>query len=145
MTASESQRGSGDYDSLYESYLALLKQVDHLSTLLAGVSLMLYKKGTSVFEKGGPGDALFIVYEGKVKVQVPGMLFTKTVATLESGKIFGEMALVKDEPRSASVIAAEDSKIFVIMAASFRHVADQNPELKATLEKLIFKRQADVE
>lgn len=119
--------------------------MDHLATLLSGVSLVAYPKGTAVFSKGEPGRALFVVYEGEVAVKVPGLLFDKTVATLGSGKIFGEMALLKDEPRSATVAAATDAKVFVIMADAFRKIAEQNAELRTTLEKLVFKRSSNVE
>ncbi len=73
------------------------------------------KSGATVFEEGAPGDKFYIVLEGAVRISriVPGM-GEEALAVLRPGGYFGEMSLLDSHPRSATVIAHESLKCFVI-------------------------------
>lgn len=74
-----------------------------------------YATGDSVVEEGEEGDELFIVLTGKVRVHSGEAVYTE----LGQGQHFGEMALIDKAERSASVTAAEDSKLLSIKRREF--------------------------
>ena len=74
-----------------------------------------FARGTPVFAEGTPGDKLFVILSGSVRIsrQVPGM-GEEALAILKTGDYFGEMALIDDFPRSADAIAHESCKLLVL-------------------------------
>jgi CRP-like cAMP-binding protein len=82
-------------------------------------------QGDAIVTEGRGGVGFHLIMDGKAKV-VRG---SRTVATLGPGEFFGEMALVDDAPRSASVIADTDMETLVISKWEFRPMIRSNPEL----------------
>jgi CRP-like cAMP-binding protein len=76
---------------------------------------MRVAKGETVFFKGTIGSQMYVVLTGKVGV----FDNDKQIATLQTGDMFGEMALVNKEPRSATVSALEDSRLYVLSETTF--------------------------
>lgn len=76
--------------------------------------------GTRIFEYGQPGDKLYIILEGKVRIsrEVAGM-GEEALAVLGPGQVFGEMALLDEAPRSADALAHERCKLLVISKEAF--------------------------
>ncbi len=76
--------------------------------------------GTKLFQYGDPGDKLFIILEGKVRIsrEVAGM-GEEALAVLGKGEVFGEMALLDDSPRSADARAHERCRLLVITKDAF--------------------------
>jgi len=76
--------------------------------------------GTRIFRYGDPGDKLFIILEGKVRIsrEVAGM-GEEALAVLGAGELFGEMALLDESPRSADARAHERCKLLVIAKEAF--------------------------
>lgn len=74
-----------------------------------------YKKNDTVFSEGDAGDKFYLILDGAVRISrfVPGM-GEEALAVLRNGAYFGEMSLIDDAPRSASVIAHETTKLFEI-------------------------------
>jgi len=73
-------------------------------------------KGETVFFKGTTGDQMYVILGGKVGV-FDG---PKMVATLGVGETFGEMSLLNDEPRSATIVALEACHLFVLSENVFK-------------------------
>lgn len=76
--------------------------------------------GTRIFQFGDPGDKLFIIVEGKVRIsrEVAG-LGEEALAVLGPGEVFGEMALLDDATRSADALAHERCRLLVIKKDDF--------------------------
>jgi CRP/FNR family cyclic AMP-dependent transcriptional regulator len=76
-----------------------------------------------------PGDALFILASGRVKVVLYGESGREMILSTfrQPGEFFGEMSLLDDEPRSANVIAVEDSALYVLDRRSFNRCVQENP------------------
>jgi CRP-like cAMP-binding protein len=76
--------------------------------------------GTRLFQYGDPGDKLYIILEGKVRIsrEVGGM-GEEALAVLGAGEVFGEMALLDESPRSASALAHERCRLLVITKDAF--------------------------
>ena len=79
-----------------------------------------YAYGTKIFAYGDPGDKLYIVVEGKVRIfrEVGGM-GEEALAVLGTGEVFGEMSLLDESTRSAGALAHERCKLLVITKDAF--------------------------
>lgn len=117
-----------------------------MEKVLSCVLLYGYDKGEKVCRQGDPGDSCFVVRSGKLSVEIKtGMgIFSRKVAELGPGDIFGEMALLCRRPRSASVHCLEDTEVFVILADNFNAVVSQNPEFRAEMKRLAAERNFEL-
>ena len=86
-------------------------------------------KGDILFQKGATGNQMYVVLLGKVGV-VEGK---KVIATLATGDMFGEMALVTNEPRSATIVALEDSQLFVLSESTFERLMTKRVAIRLLL------------
>ncbi len=116
--------------------------IGQLEMILPYILLMRYTSGESVFNQGDVGDAFYILYDGSVKVRVNTFLFfSKPVADLGPGSFFGEMALLSSEPRNASIVAQETTRLFVLLSRDFQYVLKQNPEFAEEMRKIADQRK----
>lgn len=93
-----------------------------------------FKRGEVVFHQGDPGDALFIVASGVVKVVVPSEDGEEAIlATLRRGDFLGELALIDGAPRSASAIALEATEILTLPREQFRSLVASEPAIRDAL------------
>lgn len=73
-----------------------------------------FRAGEEIFRIGEPGSDAYIVQSGAVEVAAPSNGQKRVIARLERGEIFGEMSMIDDAPRSATVTALEDTELVVI-------------------------------
>lgn len=105
-----------------------------------------YPVGSVIVGQEDRGDSLYLVVEGRVKVVLYGETGREIIlSVLRPSEIFGEMSLLDNQPRSASVIALEPTRALVLERAAFvRHLADFPPTAIAILAELSRRlRQAD--
>jgi len=117
--------------------------LDQLSKAIPFILLFYYEDGETVFKAGADGDAFYIVCSGSVDVMVskwPMGLFPKTVATLQEGQFFGEMALFSKEKRNATVLANGKTKLFVLLKKEFDRFLNENPGFKEKVEQIVNRR-----
>ncbi|MCA1587730.1 MAG: cyclic nucleotide-binding domain-containing protein, partial [Chloroflexi bacterium] len=79
---------------------------------------------------------LYVILRGRVRVERTG---TK-VGELRAGDFFGELALIEDEPRSASVIAVEETECLLFLAWEFRSLLDEHPQIAAPIMRALIER-----
>lgn len=100
-----------------------------------------YPKGSVILFEDDPGDALYLVASGQVKVVLIGEDGREVIlSVLGEGAFFGEMALLDDEPRSAHVIAMEDSAVLALRREDFRARLRASPEVAIALLKELSRR-----
>ncbi|MCG3209151.1 MAG: Adaptive-response sensory-kinase SasA [Anaerolineae bacterium] len=88
-----------------------------------------YQSGDIIFKEGDPGNTMYIVWSGRVAV-VKGDFSAPTVLGSRGvGEVIGEMALLENEVRSASVIALENVRLLTITRESFERLLSQNPAM----------------
>ena len=93
-----------------------------------------YPKGSVILFEDDPGDALFIVRSGRVKVVLVAEDGREVIlGLLGPAEHFGELALIDDQPRSAHVIAMEESALLVLRREDFRRRVEQSPEVAWSL------------
>jgi CRP/FNR family cyclic AMP-dependent transcriptional regulator len=97
--------------------------------------------GTTLFVKGDPGTALFAVVSGTVKITVPSIDGREaTFNLLHAGDIFGEIALLDGQPRTADAIAATDCELMVIERRDFLSFVHGEPKVAMKLIELLCAR-----
>ncbi|MCH7886803.1 MAG: Crp/Fnr family transcriptional regulator [Candidatus Marinimicrobia bacterium] len=93
-----------------------------------------YKKGNIILFEEDPGDSLFIIKEGKVKITRLSEEGREVILSiLGEGEFFGEMSILDGESRSANVIALADSEVFVLKREEFINILTSNPQIAITL------------
>ena len=96
-----------------------------LLRVMQAVEVRQYKDGDVVIREGDKGDELFIVLDGKVRVQRGEQVLTH----LGQGEHVGEMALIRSVPRSATVVAAGDAELIAIRRADFFEILRKEHEV----------------
>ncbi len=100
-----------------------------------------YPKNSVILFEDDPGDALYIVSSGQVKVVLIGEDGREVILSfLGDGDFFGEMALIDDEPRSAHVIAMRDSHLLVLRRDDFQAQLVAQPKIGLKLLRVLVQR-----
>lgn len=129
--------------------LDVLRRVPLLSTLgeedLAAFAALLrerrYPKGSVILAQGDPGEALYLLAAGQVKVVLIHEDGREVIlSVLGPGAFFGEMALLDQEPRSAHVVAMTDSLLLQLRREDFRARLRSGPEVAIALLRELSRR-----
>ena len=131
-----------------------LKQVDlfnnlsfeQLEAILQASGDAEYLEGEVIFREGDPGDKLFLLLDGSVEVikDHEGNAELK-LQTLHAVNYFGEMAILTDEPRSATTVAASACRLITLDDAAFRELLLQIPEISFEIFRVLTRRVRDAE
>lgn len=100
----------------------------------------VYPKGAVVFREGDEGDAFYLIQSGAVEVSRETGGHKGVLALLERGDFFGEMAIVDDERRSATVTAIADTRLLPITRVSFRRRVRRDPGMALHLLRTLCAR-----
>ncbi len=102
---------------------------DDVLKIYAKGMTMFVPKGQAIFHKGTVGSQMYVVLGGKIGVYDKN----RCIAELKTGDMFGEMALVTKEPRSADVGALENSEVFVLSEHVFQNLLTKRIAIKLLL------------
>lgn len=114
---------------------------DELASLSRAAVERRFGAGEEVLTEGREGATFFVVISGRLSVRVGQP--PAEVSQLERGQAVGEMSLLTGEPRSATVVAVEDSVLYEFSRDVFARHFQQNPERLAQLAQLIEARKAE--
>jgi CRP/FNR family cyclic AMP-dependent transcriptional regulator len=99
------------------------------------------KRGTTIFRKGDPGTELIAVLSGSVRISAPAADGREAVLNLiREGEIFGEIALLDGQPRSADAVAVSDCEIMVVDRREFIELVRKQPEFAFKLIETLCAR-----
>ena len=100
----------------------------------AGMRMRRFRRGEVVFHVGDPGDGLFILVSGEVKISLPSETGDEAIiATLRAGDVFGELALLDGAPRSATATALVASQCALLPRDAFRVLIAEEPAVRDAL------------
>lgn len=99
-----------------------------------------YPEDTMIFSEHQKGRDMFIIQEGSVRISKVVDNEEVTLALLKKGDMFGEMALLEDQPRSASAIAHGQCKLMVVNKANFDQMVATQPQMIARLTTMLADR-----
>lgn len=114
---------------------------DEMAMLAQAAVSHVFAPGETVIRAGDPGSSMFVVHNGRVSVQLSENGRPRTVANLNQGDFFGEMALFTGEPRSANVVALEETEVLEIGHDAMKLLFDTNPDLVESLSFIIAERR----
>lgn len=111
--------------------------------LLAFTSEMInFQNGEILFKAGEPGDCAYVIMEGEVEI-LSAVDDDSVVAVLQMNQIFGELALLNDEPRSATLRAKGDLKVMKISESQFMELIRESPGLALNVLRQLGQKLAD--
>ncbi len=114
---------------------------EEIQALAALLRERVFAKGAIIVTQGEPGDTLFLIADGQVKVAVFAEDGREVIlSVLSAGGFFGEMALLDDEPRSAHVIAMSDASVWQLRRDDFRARLRASPDLAIALMRELSRR-----
>jgi CRP-like cAMP-binding protein len=99
-----------------------------------------YPQNCMLFSEGEPGDELYIIQKGSVKIVKIVDNSEVLLAVLKAGDIFGEMALLEAKPRAASAVAYEECVVLAVNQANFQRMITTQPQIIARLTTLLSDR-----
>jgi len=107
---------------------------DALERLAAGTRIRRFRRGEVIFHAGDPGDALFIIVSGEVKIALPSETGDEAIiASLRPGDVFGELALLDGAARSATASALAVTEAVVLPRDRFRELIATEPAVRDAL------------
>lgn len=129
------------------SHLDLLKKVPIFSDLprkeLEWISRSLkervYEPGAVIVKQGDPGVGFFLIAEGNVEVTHN----SHKLREMGPGEFFGEMALMEDRTRTATVTAKTRTRCLQLVRWDFRALLKENPELAVKMLEVVVRRMRD--
>jgi len=127
-----------------DEVLPLLKKVpifgsldkSSLNEIVETSSIEIFKAGAKIATKGAEGTSFYLILDGVVEVR----LSRRIVAKLARGEFFGEMSILDEEPRSADVIAIEETRCLAITRPSFKALLESNPVIATGVLKEVVRR-----
>ena len=101
-----------------------------------GVSTRHFKAGETIFNEGDAAAEVYVVWSGRVGIQLGDRL----IDTLEANEIFGEMALIDDEPRSATAVALTEVALVPISEMQFLLLVTRKPAFALEVMRVLARR-----
>ncbi len=108
-----------------------------IADLAAKLEPFVLSKGDTVIEQGEQADAMYFLLEGEVDVKID----ENRVQRLHVGDFFGEIALIRQVPRTASVIASAYCKVLRLGSDDFNRITAAHPELHRSIDEIAARRQ----
>src|SRR5215510_9824443 len=118
---------------------------EELRQLAKATVVHVFAPGETLIRAGDEGSSMFVVHNCRVAFQVSERGAARTVASLTDGNFFGEMALFTGEPRTANVVAVEETEVFEIGHAAMKHLFETNPDLAESISWTIAERRAGLQ
>jgi CRP/FNR family cyclic AMP-dependent transcriptional regulator len=113
----------------------------HLQTLSAHAVTRTFPKNAIIVNEGDTSDSLYIIVSGKVKIFLSDEQGKEIILDLQGpGEYFGEIALLDEAPRSASVMTLDASSFLIISKYDFREYLGKNPDIAFDLIRELTRR-----
>ena len=128
-------------ESLHQVPVFVPLTEEELERLAKGSSTRVYAPGESIVRRGQEGNSMFVIVRGRVAVQIPENDALKTINELTANDFFGEMSLLTGQPRTATVIALEETEVIQIKKSALRPLFEANPNLMTAICEIIEERR----
>jgi CRP/FNR family cyclic AMP-dependent transcriptional regulator len=102
---------------------------EELDKLLSHIQLYGYGAGETIFRRGEPSEAFYIIHEGQIRILMNRhwLWLMRKQARLGPGDLFGEMSLLERRPHSNKAVAVGPTKLFVLLTPDFDALMQRNP------------------
>jgi CRP-like cAMP-binding protein len=109
---------------------------DDLNKIIEKVQMQYFPPDHVIFTEGEPGDKMYVIKRGQVQV-IRG---NSILAVLKDNAFFGEMALVSDEPRNATIRAVTDLEVLTLDKQDFKRLMETNGNIASIVSYEVVKR-----
>ena len=100
-----------------------------------------FDQGATIFKENDEGSEMFIIIQGLVEIRKStGAASSKILSTLQKGDMFGEMAIIEKQPRSASAVAVQPTKALVLNEKLYDSMIGTNPDFARKMNKVLSER-----
>lgn len=114
---------------------------DEMAAVLQGLDLLTYEPGDIIVSEGEPGDSMFVIASGSVKIFVRTASGASIkVRELYEGNFFGEIALLSGKPRSATITAGSRCELLELDRETLEEIAARHPRVKERVLEIFNKR-----
>jgi CRP-like cAMP-binding protein len=118
---------------------------ERVASMAASLQSMQIPAGEVIVRQGAPADKFFIIVEGEVEVVRDDNGTSRKLATLSGGQFFGEMAILRDQPRMATVRAVTATTLFAMERDAFRGLVAQSMGTTTDFDQVIQKRLGEIQ
>lgn len=101
----------------------------------------VFAPGEAIVRKGQEGGSMYVIVKGTVSVQLPTSNGPSTINKLQVNDFFGEMSLLTGEPRTANVVADDETEVLQIRKSAIKPIFEANPELLSTVSEIVEERR----
>jgi CRP/FNR family cyclic AMP-dependent transcriptional regulator len=131
----------------YLAKVPLFTSLDHkdLLTLAASARERQYQPGEEIVRQNDTGVGLFVLTNGQVRVTQERQGATYDLGVLDHGQVFGELSLLDDLPRTATITAIEPSTVIIVPIWDFRAALRDNPSMALNLLSSLSQRIRRIE
>lgn len=111
-----------------------------IASLAKQASRRVYSPGDTIVREGDTGTALYVIARGRVRVERGSGPETHAVGELGPGEFFGELALIEDHPRSATVVALQETECLLFVVWEFRALLKEHPQMALPIMNALIAR-----
>jgi len=111
-----------------------------LQVLSAGAREREYKPGEALCRQGDSGAGLFVILDGKVRVSQQADGGERDLGTFEKDAVLGEMSLLDEQPRTATITASQPTRALLIPVWDFRGALREHPDISIKLLSVLSQR-----
>jgi CRP-like cAMP-binding protein len=126
---------------LQDDYFFQVLKMNELDELIGHLRMVRVQKGYEIIKQGDQGDAFYLIAAGKVSVWKKKGFKKVKIAELGPDDFFGEMALISNEPRNATIVAEDVTELFILQKYDFEKILMKNPLIANELKKAYFARK----
>jgi CRP-like cAMP-binding protein len=112
-----------------------------LGSIASSAGKKSYKSGEVIAREGDKAISFFLILDGEVEVRRG----SRKLAKLSKGQFFGEMALLDEQPRSADVVATQDTTCILLTSWAFAGVMAANPKISQVIVKELVRRLREID
>lgn len=139
ITAEEFLNTTSEYLGRVNIFAPLSQK--ELEKLAHASSSRVFAPGEAIVRKGQEGDSMYVIVRGSVKVQIPQDDIPRTINNLKTNDFFGEMSLLTGQPRTADVIAEEETEVLQIKKSALKPLFEANPQLMKSICEIVEERR----
>ncbi len=100
-----------------------------------------FDQGAVIFRENDEGNEMFIIIQGIVEIRKStGAASSKVLSTLQKGDMFGEMAIIEKQPRSASAVAVQPTRVLVLNEKLYDNMIGSNPDFARKMNRVLSER-----
>ena len=116
-----------------------------LHSLVEKLSPVEYAKGDVIVREGDPPGPMYVIEQGRVRVHAHKNGHVRDLAFYREGDYFGELSILNDSPRAASVEAVTDVRLLALAPEAVRELKEEHPEFRRLLEERLAQYSASTE